>query len=345
MTEILIYIPSKLSGGGRRQLQEVCDVLTSGGGALSIASPGNCDFELKGEIQFLQLSGCRLLDEVKLACLASSYDRVFCYSNLPALFVSANKQIIFLQNRLLVDSRLLFRRTCKLSTRLFIQRVLLRVSIGRCAMVVQGATIAYGLRKLGQPVSKIFFLKAPCLTGGSEKKSTGNVFFYPTSDEPHKNIARLLCAWDLLSSCQVSARLIITVSSNAYSASHNVFASERYQSQINFTGALAEEDISAIWQTVDFCIYPSLSESYGYAIDDALKNNVPMVSSEAAYIKERVAPLASFDPLCELSIAYAIVDVLGLRDVFIARLTEGIYPLGSLVARANLDALSLGDDE
>ncbi len=97
VTKILVYIPSKLSGGGRRQLQEVCDVLIRGGSTLSLASPGSCDFQLKGEIQYLQLSGCRLLVEAKLACMATYYDRVFCYSNLPALFVSFNKQIIFLR--------------------------------------------------------------------------------------------------------------------------------------------------------------------------------------------------------------------------------------------------------
>ena len=66
MSKVLIYIPTKLSKGGQRQLEEVCGLLASAFDYVSLALPKGYELPAASVSRVVELSGLRFVDELKL---------------------------------------------------------------------------------------------------------------------------------------------------------------------------------------------------------------------------------------------------------------------------------------
>jgi glycosyltransferase involved in cell wall biosynthesis len=58
-----------------------------------------------------------------------------------------------------------------------------------------------------------------------------------------------------------------------------------YAGRICFTGQLDRQSLSAALDQVDFCVQPSLSESYGKALLDAFAHGLPVVASDVGAVR------------------------------------------------------------
>lgn len=323
MSRTLIYVASSLSPGGLRQLAELCKRLVEDRILFDILAPLELGAEDMGAGSYLEGSPFRFISEINLIRIAPQYTNILCFSNLPAIFIEPKRQLIFLQNRNLIEGALRYRMDLKLAVKLFVQRMVLKLALRRIRMVVQTESMVYQLLKWGHSANLTYLIHTPTLdTYGldlsdiCEKK-----FFYPSSSEPHKNIEILIDAWHLLTISGVPARLLLTTDApRLRSRVQRLFDFVSPFYGVEFLGRCTEQAVEELWKDADFFINPSFLESYGYALVDAKARGMPTVSVEMSYVRDILDPEYSFDPFCEFSVACAVSEAMGVRREFVSSL-------------------------
>ena len=66
--------------------------------------------------------------------------------------------------------------------------------------------------------------------------------------------------------------------------------------EIHFTGKVNIIDIHAIYQRVDYLIFPSLLESLGLPLIEAKLHDLPIICSRRDYVFDVCEPLLTFNP-------------------------------------------------
>ena len=111
-----------------------------------------------------------------------------------------------------------------------------------------------------KPEEKIFLINDEQLNDSQcrhyNKRMT--TFFYPTSIDPHKNISRLISAWNILATSKIKAKLEITISDEYLHKINKDYANPNIVS----AGFISEDDVLCKIKNCDYLIYPSLIESY-----------------------------------------------------------------------------------
>tara|TARA_R100000049_G_C1955462_1_gene109149 strand:- start:416 stop:1069 length:654 start_codon:yes stop_codon:yes gene_type:complete len=156
------------------------------------------------------------------------------------------------------------------------------------------------------------------LSGTAMKKDAGDRFvdrtrlrlFYPAAAYPHKNHALLLALANMSNLEGFVDEIIITVEPNTMEA--NNF--------IRTTGRLRSAEMQLYYGWADALIFPSLAESYGLPLVEAMWVGLPILCADRPYARELCGSDAIyFNPMDPAS-AEAAVGELHLR------LTSGWLP-------------------
>ncbi|MGZ3834302.1 MAG: glycosyltransferase [Mucilaginibacter sp.] len=133
---------------------------------------------------------------------------------------------------------------------------------------------------------------------------------------PVKNIDNLLRSWKIVEEKKINFKLVIIGSGPEYDHL-NVLSSELGLLSVEFTGAVKNEDISAYFNNADAFILPSLYESWGLVVNEAMAAGLPVllsnrVNAHSALLKEGINGF-SFDPdnineIAEKIIKYVDLD-------------------------------------
>ena len=148
---------------------------------------------------------------------------------------------------------------------------------------------------------------------------------------PYKNCDGLLRAWALARS-QVGDRQLVIVGpgrDEKYGASlHSLAAELRIAEDVVFVGGVPLEETVRFYQAADAFVYPSLSETFGLPILEAMACACPVVTSDVSAMPETAGGAAVLcDPTHPESIARAIVEAIGpgrdrLRDEGLRRAAQ-----------------------
>jgi len=128
---------------------------------------------------------------------------------------------------------------------------------------------------------------------------------------PHKNLDRLLQAWQIFTEKNGNKYYLVLSGKNNYFYK-KLMASAKSDNVI-FTDFLSDADLSAAYNHASLFVFPSLYEGFGMPPLEAMAHGVPVVSSNSTCLKEILGDAACyFDPLQPLQIAEAMQR--GLQD-------------------------------
>jgi glycosyltransferase involved in cell wall biosynthesis len=160
---------------------------------------------------------------------------------------------------------------------------------------------------------------------------------------PYKNCEGLLRAW-ALARHELGDRQVAIVGpgrDERYVAQlHSLAAELGITADVVFVGGVPLEETVRFYQAADVCVYPSLNETFGLPILEAMACGCPVVTSDTSAMPETAGGAAVLaDPKDPASIARAIVDAAGpgrdrLRDDGLRR--AGQFTWGATAA-ATLD--------
>ena len=146
---------------------------------------------------------------------------------------------------------------------------------------------------------------------------------YVGRPQPHKNLGRLIDAFEILRQKQPHLRLVLAGKKDALYRQHQREVQKRGIKNVIFTDFVSEGQLRWLYENTAAYVFPSLSEGFGLPGLEAMIHGAPVVSSNATCLPEVYQDAALyFDPLNTEDIAEKIDHMLtdqNLRKKNIAR--------------------------
>ena len=147
---------------------------------------------------------------------------------------------------------------------------------------------------------------------------TGPFALFVSSLWPYKNCEGLLRAWALARADLPGRQLVIVGPgrNEKYLADlHSLARKLGIAGDLVFTGGVPLEETTLFYQAADVFVYPSLNETFGLPILEAMACGSPVVTSDTSAMPETAGGAAVLaDPKNPASIARAIVEAANSRD-------------------------------
>jgi glycosyltransferase involved in cell wall biosynthesis len=111
--------------------------------------------------------------------------------------------------------------------------------------------------------------------------------FYVGMAFPHKNLERLISAFELLAGSQPDLQLVLVGKREQYYEKIEQLADQSSaRSRIVFTGFVPDEELKWLYQHASAYVFPSLSEGFGLPGLEAMAHDCPVLSSNATCLPE-----------------------------------------------------------
>lgn len=129
---------------------------------------------------------------------------------------------------------------------------------------------------------------------------------------PHKNLARLVRAFELLHQKYPDLMLVLAGKNDAnYKRIGALVTERRLAASVVFTDFITEGELRWLYENTAAYVFPSLSEGFGLPGLEAMAHGAPVISSKAACLPEIYGEAAHyFDPRNVKDMAIKINDVL-----------------------------------
>ncbi|MDO9359842.1 MAG: glycosyltransferase [Polaromonas sp.] len=259
----------------------------------------------------------RLRAEWWLSGAVGEGDLLLCFGNLPPLFKTRGRAVVFLQNRYLIERGSLRAFPLRARMRLGVERLWFAWRAAHVERFIvqtpsmRNQLVGAGLAR-GKPVDVLPFIDAHTAyrrrLDVSSERGSGDRFIYVASGEPHKNHRSLIEAWCILATQEIFPELVLTVD-RVQHAELCDWLDEKIRLHglrvINH-GACTPEQIANLYRQVDALVFPSTFESFGLPLIEARQAGLPVVASELDFVRDVLDPEESFDPASPVSIARAI---------------------------------------
>lgn len=264
-------------------------------------------------IRFKATLAGRLKAERTLRNMATSGDLILCFGNLPPLFPSRAKVVVFLQNRYLATWASTVGMPVRTRIRINLERFWLGACLRAATLVVQTETMARAVElKLKRRALPMPFF--PTLQPAGHRSNEPDYdFVYVASGEPHKNHRTLVEAWGILHRHGFQPTLCLTLT---FDRDRELRAWVERRAQlpglsIDMQDVSGEAEVAQLLARSRAAIYPSHFESFGLPLLEAKNAGLPIIASERDYVRDLVEPVETFDPDSALSIARAVMRHLG----------------------------------
>lgn len=234
------------------------------------------------------------------------FDKVFCFGNLPPTIRLKAKVFTYFHNVSLFSYPANYGFKEKTLKKIK-GRLITFLSGNTDYFLVQTNEVKALLGQKGVKADKVivapFYHVAPCNGNGSRKDS----FVFISNGNTHKNHKNLLQAWRLLAERSMFPELHLTVTGN-YSELINTIEADRSKGlKVVNHGFVNAYDL---YSQHKYLVYPSLCESFGLGLIEAVKCGCDVVAADLPYVFEVVDPTLVFDPMEPRSIANSIEQVL-----------------------------------
>ena len=153
----------------------------------------------------------------------------------------------------------------------------------------------------------------------------GPFALYVGNIKPHKNLERLIDAFDLVrrGGFERLELLIIGDQISKYPRLRRAVDQHKLHKHVRFLGFVADDTLAALYRLATVFVFPSLYEGFGLPPLEAMASGTPVVTSNRSSLPEVVGDAAVLvDPYSAASIAEGIQTVLsdaGLRRALSAR--------------------------
>lgn len=135
-----------------------------------------------------------------------------------------------------------------------------------------------------------------------------NTYLCVSNHNKHKNIFNLLLAFKLYSlNNSIPIDLNLTIDKNYFDKNlANIIPVGGSVNVYNY-GQLEKKELNKLYRESEFYIYPSLKESFGITLIEAVMNKCKIICSDLEYSHQVVSPSIVFDPYSVKSIYSAIL--------------------------------------
>lgn len=233
----------------------------------------------------------------------NSFTAVLCFGNIPPPIRLNAKVYTYFHQRIYLSIPKSF--SYKERFKFFLKVQILRKYIKNCdywlvQSVQMGEALAEKFKIKNETVLKIPFYPSFNKVGVFEKKK--NSFIYVSNASPHKNHILLINAFCKFYDVKHTGSLVLTVDIG-YLEIYNLIR-QKIESgyPIKNLGFINREELYQHYQSAEYLIYPSLSESFGLGIIEAVANGCKVVGADLPYLHEVCDPSIVFNPLDQESI-------------------------------------------
>lgn len=314
----VLYAPNVHQGGGKTLLLPLLDELKNSEDMLFILDerlhlPDK--LVLSGKLLRVKATlAARIMLEWRLRYVVSGEAKWLCFGNLPPLWAHDGDQVVFVQNRYLIEDIPLNHFSVAIQFRIKIERWWLR-SRQRYAkrFVVQTPTMQHLMKNaLGRESEILPFALLPSLPTVSTKSENEEHydFLYVASGEPHKNHRNLILAWVELANRNQFPSLCLTLDKQFFPRLFSWISSmvEKHHLRVTMTDKISYSDVQRLYRFSRALIFPSSFESFGLPLLEAVSAGLPILAADADYIRDVVHPTAVFDHNSPQSIARGVLD-------------------------------------
>lgn len=312
----ILYAPNIHQGGGRALLLPLL---------LALEAQGDLLFALDQRIELpagIKLAGrvfripptlrSRLGFEWRLRKLIAQDAVVLCMGNLPPLFAHQGMQTVFVQNRYLIEALPLsgFPRPIRMRIRIERRWLRSRARFVR-SFIVQTQTMKNLLMRALQAEARILPFVAEPETNPEKYAAAQDKrydFLYVATGEPHKNHRTLIEAWIELSRRGIFPSLCLTLEQTRFPELCGWIAgmTGKHALRVFMIGECTDTGIGALYRDSRALIYPSLHESLGLPLIEAVRIGLPVLAGRADYVDDVIEAGERFDPGSPGSIADAV---------------------------------------
>lgn len=246
------------------------------------------------------------------------FSKVLCFGNLPPnIRINAHVYTYFHQPLFLeIPSNLNLREKVKYRAKMLVLR---RLSQKTNFWIVQSRTIK---RRLSAKynIRKKYIKVLPFYPGFQNSeivrtfKRVPNSYIYVSNAPVHKNHIILINAFCEFYDKQGLGKLTLTVSDHFPELLQLISEKQNLNYPIVNIGFVPRENLSQLYHESEYLIYPSLAESFGLGLVEAIENGCKIIGADLPYTFAVCEPSLTFDPLDLSSISSALTMSLG-KDV------------------------------
>lgn len=144
---------------------------------------------------------------------------------------------------------------------------------------------------------------------------------------PHKNVPRLIAAFEDFLSKNKSDLHLVNVGAGGYEKEkvNAIVGRSKYKDRIHLVGYIEEEDLPALYSAAFAFIFPSLNEGFGLPVIESMACGTPVVTSNITSLPEVSGKAAILvNPFNEKEIAEAMEKVAKDKDLREEMISEGL---------------------
>jgi len=138
------------------------------------------------------------------------------------------------------------------------------------------------------------------------KLKSRNSFLFVSDGNSHKNHINLLRSFENIYRKNLFPELHLTVSDNYPALLKDIESLSNAGYPVINHSFVSRDKIAELYQKTEYCIYPSLRESFGLGLVEAMESNVKVIASDLPYVHAVCKPSLVFDPHSVESIEHAI---------------------------------------
>ncbi|MDP1725480.1 MAG: glycosyltransferase [Bacteroidota bacterium] len=244
----------------------------------------------------------------------NKFEKVICFANLPP-FSSINRQVYtYFHQPMFLSVPAEFSFIKKIS--FMLKTFLLGAIIDNTNYwLVQSDHIKVKLQsKFNISPEKIeiipFFPSFNTITNITRRKHT---YIYVSTASPHKNHIRLIAAFCKFYDKYKIGELILTISDDYKKIIRLINLKNDMGYPIKNIGYVTRENLVEFYQSSEFSIYPSLAESFGLGIVEAIENGCNIIGADLPYTYSICKPSIIFNPSDVNSIFLALENSININ--------------------------------
>ena len=148
-----------------------------------------------------------------------------------------------------------------------------------------------------------------------------NKFIYVADGVPQKNHAVLLQAWDYLQNkYQLTPELHLTIPSRFTNLITTIQKLQQKGIKVINHGVIDKATLNLLYQDCGYLIFPSLRESFGLPLIEAVQAGCGILAADLPYIYDVIRPSAVFNPFLPESVANLVAEISAKNDLIAAEI-------------------------
>lgn len=247
----------------------------------------------------------------------NDFPRVLCFSNIPPPIPLSVPVYTFFHNVLLLKDCSYLPIKSRILNRLKRQLIYFHRNNSNTWIVQTDFMKQLLTRKLRITNKKVEILPFFCLKdqiGPIINSKKPDSFIYPSTGLGHKNHVILLKAWELLHQVGHNFELHLTIPETDIKLMKLISSLKAQGLKIVNHGIITQSELLSLYQSSEYLVYPSLNESFGLPLIEAIQQNCKVIAADLPYFKETIMPTAKFNPYQPSSLKNAILEAISQKE-------------------------------